>query len=537
MTLSVAVRPADGATSAATLTTLYATETGNAERVACDVAAAAAGIGIDARPVNMAEADPSEMAALDRVLIIASTYGDGEAPNQADRWYAALMGADMPRLDGLHYAVLALGDRAYPDFCGFGHKLDARLRELGATPLAEVAECDFDFADTAAAWTGDMLARLAPAAGREDHRAGQIHRALAGSSRERDAPFAAAILEHRAMHGPGSSLSTVHVELSLEGAGFAYEPGDAMAVMPHNDPYVIEALLAAARCPVDDALAEELTLARDITTLTQPMLARHARWSGSAELAGIAADDARTRTYIAGRQLIDMLRDYPAALDADALLSLLRPLAPRSYSIASSRAAVGDRVDLLVTRMAWRDGQGEARLGVASNFIIGRRGVGDSLLLRHKPNSHFHLPDDPATPVVMIGPGTGIAPFRGFLQQRRAAGAGGRNWLFFGHRHVARDYFYRDEIEAMERDGFLKLDLAFSRDQAERIYVQHRLYARRDELLAWIGEGAILYVCGSIAMGHDVDVMLGRIFAETGRDPVAALADLKQAHRYRKDVY
>lgn len=536
MTLSVAVGPADGVASSATLTTLYATETGNAERVACDIAAAAAGIGIDARPVNMAEADPSEMAALDRVLIIASTYGDGEAPNQADRWYAALAAADMPRLDGLHYAVLALGDRAYPDFCGFGHKLDARLRELGATPLAEVAECDFDFADTAAAWTGDMLARLAPADG-EDHRAEDIHRALTGSSRERDAPFAATILGHRAMHGPGSCLSTAHVELSLEGAGFAYEPGDAVAVMPHNDPYVIEALLAAARCTVDDALADELTLARDITTLTQPMLARYAGWSGSAELTDIAADEARARDYIAGRQLIDLLRDYPTPLDADALLALLRPLAPRSYSIASSRAAVGDRLDLLVTRMSWRDGEGETRLGVASNFIIGRRGVGDSLLLQHKPNSHFHLPDGPATPLVMIGPGTGIAPFRGFLQQRRAAGAGGRNWLFFGHRHGSQDYFYRDELEAMERDGFLKLDLAFSRDQAERIYVQHRLYERRDELLAWIDEGAVLYVCGSIAMGHDVDAMLGRIFAEAGRDPVATLAGLKQAHRYRKDVY
>lgn len=453
MTLSMAVGPADGAAAAATLTTLYATETGNAERVACDAAAAAAGIGIDVRPVNMADADPSGMAALDRVLIIASTYGDGEAPNQADRWYSGLIAADMPRLDGLRYAVLALGDRAYPDFCGFGHKIDARLRELGATPMAEVAECDFDFAETAAAWTGEMLARLAPASPGGGPLAGDIHRALADGSRERHAWFSAAILAHRRMHGPGSDLATAHVELSLDGSGIDYEPGDAVAVMPRNDPYVIEALLAAARCPVDDALADELTLARDLTTLTQPMLARHAASSGSAELAAIAADEVRARGYVAGRQLIDLLRDYPAALDADALLSLLRPLAPRSYSIASSRAAVGDRADLLVTRMAWRDGEGETRLGVASNFIIGRRGVGDSLLLQHKPNSHFHLPGDPAAPVVMIGPGTGIAPFRGFLQQRRAAGAGGRNWLFFGHRHASRDYFYRNELEAMERDG------------------------------------------------------------------------------------
>lgn len=524
------------------ITILFATETGNAERVANDACAAAAQMGVAARLLSMADATVDDLADAGTVIIVASTYGEGEPPNQADEFYRTLMDGSAPRLDGLRFAVLALGDRAYPDFCGFGHALDDRLTALGATRLCDLVECDFDYAETAAGWIADTLPACAPDRAGAEILSMEVHRALIASNAERERPFDAIILTHRAMHSGAFGIQTAHVELDLSRSAIAYEPGDALAVRPRNSLRAIEALLAAVRCDATDAIVAELRDARDITTTTLPLLAGYAQAAGAKALTELAADPAAAAAYIAGIQPVDLFAAHPVTLATDELLSLFRPLPPRYYSIASSPKEAGGGACLLVTRYSWEttrmSGERSIRHGVASSDILSGKASGDMLPVILKPNHAFRLPSDPARPMIMIGPGTGVAPFRGFLQDRRATGATGRNWLFFGHRHAVTDFFYRDEWEAMLGASVLtRLDAVFSRDQAERRYVQHRMWERRDDLLGWIDDGASLYVCGAIATGTDVEAMLCRILTHAGRDAGATLSALRHEGRYLKDVY
>ena len=424
-----------------------------------------------------------------------------------------------------------------------------RLEALGGERIAPRVECDLDYEAPAAAWSGGALEELARRAEPDPATVvlgGDIIHVdfaapAAASLYSKANPFPAEITESINLNSSRSTKQTIHLEVSLEGSGLTFEPGDSLGIVPENDPEMVEAVLRAAGLDGDDPLRSQLTREFDITVLSRQVIEAYAAINPDPRLRELLAGDA-WRAYVEGRQIVDLLEDFPAKLAPAQLTGLLRRLPPRLYSVASALAASPDEAHLLVGVVRY-ESHGRARRGVASSFVADRLRVGDRLQVYVKPNKNFRLPDDPDRPVVMIGPGTGVAPFRAFLQQRQAAGAAGRNWLFFGERNFTHDFLYQLEWQEWLKDGLLtRLDVAFSRDQPEKIYVQHRMWQRRAELFAWLEDGAHLYVCGDEkAMAKDVHATLAAIVADrSGRSPEAAeayLADLKKQRRYQRDVY
>lgn len=521
----------------APLTILFGTESGNAEALA-DVARKAAGkLGFAARVLDMADATPAQITGAQNLLVIASTWGEGDPPQRAIDFHAALMADDAPRLEGVRYAVLALGDRAYAKFCETGRLFDERFAALGATRVADRIDCDLDYETPANAWIGGTLTQLKAELGEPDAESAVIHvdfaRAPAeASAYSRTRPFEAEITERIKLSGSRSTSETWHVELSLEGAGIAYEPGDSLGFLPSNDPVLVDAVMAASGLAGDTALHAALSDRFDITTLTRKQVEDYARLTGDASL---AADG----SFVEGRQVIDLLEAAPHRLSAEQLTSLLRPLPPRYYSVASSLKAVPDEAHLLVAAVRYET-HGRVRNGVASVDVADRRKTGERMKVFVKPNQHFRLPADPQRPIIMIGPGTGVAPFRAFMQERDAIEAKGRNWLVFGHRNYTHDFLYQLEWQDLLKRGVLtRLDVAFSRDQPEKRYVQHALWDARRELYGWVQDGATIYVCGDAnAMAKDVHATLQRIIADqSGKDGMAALDALRREGRYLRDVY
>ncbi|HME26344.1 MAG TPA: flavodoxin domain-containing protein [Acetobacteraceae bacterium] len=503
----------------APLTILFATESGNAEALADAARKAAGKLGFAARVLDMADATPAQLTGAQNLLVIASTWGEGDPPQRAIDFHAALMADDAPRFDGVRFAVLALGDRAYARFCETGRLFDERFAVLGATRVAERIECDLDYEAPAATWIDGTLNTLQAELG-EPEAGAVIHvdfaRAPAGvSAWSRTRPFEAEITERIRLSGSRSTADTWHVELSLAGAGIDYEPGDSLGFLPVNDPALVDAVLDAAGLAGNAPLRTRLLEQFDITTLTGP------------------------ETHPDGWQVIDMLEAARQPFTEAQLLSRLRTLAPRYYSIASSRKAVPDEAHLLIAAVHYA-AHGRPRNGVASVDVAERRKTGHRMRVFLKPNMHFRLPKEPDRPVIMIGPGTGVAPFRAFMQERDAVSARGRNWLVLGHRNYTHDFLYQLEWQDLLKRGVLtRLDVAFSRDQPEKRYVQHALWDARRELYGWVQEGAAIYVCGDAnAMAKDVHATLQRILGEQGgRDGVAALDALRREGRYLRDVY
>lgn len=545
----VVLVPAAPPRAAAPLTIVYATESGNSERLANAAAAAARKKGFRPKLIDMADLDVAALKGTPDLLMIAATWGEGEPPGRSAHAYAALMGDAAPRLEGTRFSVLALGDTSYAGFCTIGKELDARLEALGGVRAAPRIDCDLDYAVPAKAWIDASLLALAPvtvdpvadnvvafarAAPAEDAADASVE-----PSRE---PFDAEVIEHHDLTSSRSSKRTVHLALDLGVGAPAYEPGDSLELFPANDAAMVEAVLAAARLTPDDAFAAKLTAERDITTLSVPTIERYAARAANHDLTAII-DGGRAREWAEGRQLVDLLETFPADLDADALISLTRPLPPRAYSIASSRADVGDSEAHLVVAETRYATHGRPRNGVASGWIANHLKPGTSLKARLRVNRHFRLPANPATDIVMIGPGTGVAPFRAFVQERAATGATGRNWLFFGDRRFNQDFLYQIEWQAALADGSLtRLDLAFSRDQPAKVYVQHRMAQRAAELVAWLEGGAIFYVCGDAThMAKDVRRALAGAYASTrglGAEAAeAGVVGLEREKRYLTDVY
>ncbi|HVC59884.1 MAG TPA: flavodoxin domain-containing protein [Acetobacteraceae bacterium] len=534
--------PAAPPAAKAKLTILYATESGNAEALAGAARKSAARLGFAARTVDMMDTTPEQLAGAEALLVIASTWGEGDPPQRAEGFLTALMAEDAPGLAGLRFAVLALGDRAYAKFCETGRQIDARLEALGGTRIAPRLDCDLDFHQPAAAWIDTTLREIAPPADEAGAAVIHVDFARPGAAEDRTRAFDAEITARIILNSSRSDVETHHVELSLAGAGIAYEPGDSLGFSPRNDPVLVEDVLRLAGLDGDAAMHAALTERLDITTLTRAQITDYAGLTGDAALRALAEDAIRAAEFLRDRQFVDLLAAAPHKLTGENLTNLLRPLPPRLYSVASSRAAVGEEAHLLIGAVRWNS-HGRARNGVASVDVAERRGVGTTLPVYLKPNPHFRLPADPAAPIVMIGPGTGVAPFRAFLQQREATGATGRNWLFTGARRFTHDFLYQLEWRDWLQSGVLsRIDLAFSRDQRKKIYVQHRMWEARGDLFAWLQDGATVYVCGDAkAMAKDVHAMLLRVIADQSRrdaDGAAAyLREMQRAGRYLRDVY
>lgn len=520
---------------------LYASETGNSRGLAVAAGAAAERLTLKVRVVDMASITVKEAAMVTDLLVIASTWGEGEPPQRTVDFYRALMAADGPRFDGVRYAVLALGDRAYANFenfCRFGRAIDVRLAELGGKRVAERSDCDADYETQASEWIGTQLARLS-----SSPTAVPIGASITESgSSGRTHPLDAVLAEKVNLNGATSTTSTYHVTLSPVDFDIPYEPGDSIGLFPENDPELVAEILALTGLSSNLALRDAMRAHYDITSLTFSQIQAYAAFTTDMAVEKIASNEILAAEYLqSGRQLIDLLAAAPVKLGAEQLTGLFRRLQPRLYSVASSRKATSGKVDLLIGAVAY-EAFGRLHKGVASIYVAERCRIGDRLSVYLNPNPHFRLPADPSRNIIMVGPGTGVAPFRAFLQERSALEAPGKNWLFYGSRNRATDFLYESEWNGLGKKGVLtRLDLAFSRDQAEKIYVQDRMWEGRRDLYGWLGDGAAIYVCGARAMARDVDAMLHRIAADQGRldeaDAKAWVDDLRRGDRYLRDVY
>jgi sulfite reductase (NADPH) flavoprotein alpha-component len=532
-------QPVPPPVAAEPLTIIYATESGNSEKLAADLAKAARKTGLRPTLADMADLDVAALVSARRLVVIAATWGEGEPPARATRAYNELMGEGAPRLDGIEFGVLALGDSAYAEFCATGRRIDQRLAALGGKRVIERVDCDLDFATRAATWIEQAAKTFAPA---EAVRANVIAVDFGAkpAAVAEAGPVEAEITEHINLNSSRSTKETIHVELAFDGAAPNYKPGDSFDIYPENDPAYVDALLNSVGLAANDALRAEFVTTRDMTTLSLKTLDAYAAATGDARAKSLI-ESGEAKSWVAGRQLIDLIDRFPAALSAEQLRALTRPLAPRAYSIASSRREVGEEAHLLISAVHYET-HGRARKGVASTFVAERLGKGGRLRVKLKPNKHFALPA-PDRDIIMIGPGTGIAPFRAFVQERRATGGSGRSWLFFGDRSFTHDFLYQLEWQdALADKALTRMDVAFSRDQSEKVYVQHRLWERRRDVVGWLDNGAFLYVCGDAkSMAKDVRAALVRAYADVkALAPEAAngaIAELEGDKRYLQDVY
>lgn len=533
------------------VTLLYGSQTGTAEGLAKKLFKTLKKGNFEPKLHDIGQYDSSQLASEKNVLIITSTYGDGEPPDSVAGFHSWLMDPAAPRLDGLCYSVLALGDSSYPDFCKCGVEFDTRFAELGARRIHDRVDVDVDPDEPYARWSAAVLAALAPAAAiLSADRATEAEDVEEGFSKSR--PFHSTVLVNRNLNGLGEK-QTHHIALSLDDSGLAYEVGDALGVYPVNPHAVVDEILAnlpfkPAEVPGPDGgdmpLREALLHHYDIGAINKTLVQKWQARSGSPFLRSlVAADDKKAwDDFCWGRDLVDLVIDYPADFsDAEDFVSVLKKLQPRLYSIASSPRAHPGEVHLCVGIVRYHS-HGRQRGGVCSTFLADRSdGVKPAIYVHSNPA--FRLPADGSVPLIMVGPGTGIAPFRAFLEDRKATGASGGNWLFFGNPHEATDYLYQDEIEAYQADGTLtRLDLAWSRDQKEKLYVQHLMLQQGAELWKWLQQGAAFYVCGDASrMAKDVDRALhqvAEIHGDMSADEAAAyVVRLKKEKRYLRDVY
>jgi len=555
-----ALQAVAAAAPAQRLTIVYGSQTGNAKRIAEAFAQQVEAAGLGVRLLRADAYQTRELKNERHLAIVISTQGDGDPPDDARGFFDFIAGKRAPQLPELQFAVLGLGDSSYPQFCAIGRRLDERLAELGAKRWFARADADLDIERVANPWLATALASakeaLKPQAPLATVTPLRPLAATAGAY-TRDRPFPAELLVNQRITGRDSAKDIRHIELSLEGSGLHYEAGDALGIWPVNPPALVDAVLAALELDGEQSvtqgeqalsLREWLSTKRELTRLSRPFIATHAVHAQSEELNALLAPSrsADFNRLLGDLQVIDLLHAFPGAWSAEELVAALRPLAPRLYSIASSQKAVGEEAHLTVAHVAYQvdgstldDGR---RWGSASNFLA-RAAEGDKLPVFIEHNERFRLPKDGARDVILIGPGTGVAPFRGFVQERAATNAGGRNWLFFGNPHARSDFLYQLEWQdALKRGELDRLDLAFSRDQAHKVYVQDRLRERGADVFAWLEGGAHVYVCGDATrMARDVHAALLDIIATHGgkpeEDAIDYLNDLQAQGRYARDIY
>ena len=546
---------------------LYATQSGNAEGLARKVAKDLTSKGHVATVSALEGYTPASLAAERYAVLIASTCGEGDPPDAVQPFYNQLCIEHIPRMENLSYAVLALGDRSYEHFCQFGRNLDDKLHSLGAYRLCPRVDCDVDFDASFTEWKTALMIAIAeagtarpkvpsPEAGVPGTSAGPAAPVVTDAIKHsRENPFLAPIVDKRPLTGEASSKQTLHMALSIADSQVTYQAGDACGVIPQNDPALVDEILRKLKfsaeiavqvpkigtVPLREALLDHL----QITRLTRKMVEAYVTIGRCEPLAELLKSDRQSdfASYIHARGLIDLVYECPGVLrDPADLVALLPRLSPRLYSISSSPAAHGAEIHATVAVVRYRS-HNRDRSGVCSTMFADRTTAQNRLPIYIQPNKRFRIPKEHTQPIIMIGPGTGVAPFRGFLHERRALGSTGKNWLFFGDRSAATDFLYRDELESMKKDNFLtRLDLAFSRDQEKKIYVQDRMLEQAPLFWSWLQEGATVYVCGDASrMAKDVDKTLHNIVEEQGgMKPETAqefVQELKDQHRYHRDVY
>lgn len=551
---TVAVTPAPAA--AASITVISASQTGNARRVAEQLRDDLAAAGLDVTLVNAGDYKFKQIAQEKLLLIVASTQGEGEPPEEAVALHKYLFSKKAPQMAGTAFAVFGLGDTSYENFCQTGKDFDARLAELGGERLFDRADADVDFKSAAEAWRKqivDVLKQRVPQA-----TAAQTQVSVAGSVAQivsspysKESPLTASLAVKQKITGRNSDKDVRHIEIDLGESGLSYQPGDALGVWYHNDPDLVEEIIGLIWRTGDETvtlndqtmtLREALTERLELTQNTTVIVEKYAALSRDERLIGLLADKHQLQQYAQTTPLPDMIRQAPADLDAEQLVALLRPLTPRLYSIASSQEEVGSEVHITVGVVRYEI-DGRARTGGASGYLADRLEEDGELRVFIEHNDNFRLPANPQTPVIMIGPGTGIAPFRAFIQQRAAEGAEGLNWLFFGNPHFTEDFLYQVEWQRFVKDGVLsRIDLAWSRDQKHKVYVQDKLREQGAEVWRWIEQGAHIYVCGDAnRMAKDVEQALLELLAEHGgMDAEQAdefLSELRVERRYQRDVY
>ena len=551
---AAALAPAPAAVEAPAITLISASQTGNARRVAEALRDDLLAEKLNVNLVNAGDYKFKQIASEKLLVIVASTQGEGEAPEEAVALYKFLFSKKAPKLNDTAFAVLGLGDTSYEFFCQAGKDFDSKLAELGGERLLDRVDADVEFQPAAAEWRArlvEVLKARAPVATSVAVAASGAVNNIHSSPYTKEAPLTASLSVNQKITGRDSEKDVRHIEIDLGDSGLRYQPGDALGVWYQNDPELVKELVELLWLKGDEPvtvegktlpLAEALQWHFELTVNTANIVENYATLTRSESLLPLVGDKAQLQQYAATTPIVDMVRFSPAQLDAEALIGLLRPLTPRLYSIASAQAEVESEVHVTVGVVRY-DIEGRARAGGASSFLADRVEEEGEVRVFIEHNDNFRLPANPQTPVIMIGPGTGIAPFRAFMQQRAADGAEGKNWLFFGNPHFTEDFLYQVEWQRYVKEGVLsRIDMAWSRDQKEKVYVQDKLREQGAELWRWINDGAHIYVCGDAnRMAKDVEQVLLEVIAEFGAMDIEAadefLSELRVERRYQRDVY
>ena len=532
------------------LTILYGTHTGRSKTLASKLADRLNKQNIEVKSIALDEYKTRELSTETHIVFIVSTHGEGEPPAMAEDFHTFITGKRAPQLPNLNYSVVALGDKSYRLFCKTGTDIDNALNQLGAKSILPILKLDVDFEEEADRWINQFATVFSDITvndiinGKESPLA-KVH------EYSRRNPFQATVLDKVKITGRGSDKEVYHVELSLKGSGITYEPGDSVGILAHNPPSLVEAIIRYQGLQGSEivnikegelTLKEALSSYLEITVLNRDVIQKYYGKTENSQLKEVLADEKQLNHYLYGHDVLDLLEEYPAQLTAQDLAEILRSLPARLYSISSSQDAVGDEVHITVARVRYQQ-KGRERSGACSTYLAEQIEVDSLVSIFIEKNPAFKLPEDHQTPVILVGAGTGVAPYRAFLQHREANNQKGNTWLFFGERRFHSDFLYQVEWQKLVKNGILeKIDVAFSRDQKEKIYVQHRLLERQKEIYAWLNKGASIYLCGDMkSMARDVQQALLQIFENEGgmteEKALEFLKKLKKEKRFQTDVY